>query len=76
MVKSRTTLTVDQDVLRSVKVGAARSGKGDSEVGGEVLRRDLGLDLLDQLWARNQMRENEAVDLAAEAQHMTRPVKR
>lgn len=72
MSKTRTTLTIDEDVLRAVKVRAARLGKGDSEVIEEALRRDLGLDLLDRLWARNDLSETEAVDLAVEAQHASR----
>lgn len=72
MPKTRTTVTIEQDVLRAVKVRAARTGKGDSEVIEEAVRRHLGLDLLDQLWARNTMSENEAIDLAVEAQHKTR----
>jgi hypothetical protein len=38
----RTTLAIDEDVLRWVKIRAARSGKGDSAVIEESLRRDLG----------------------------------
>ncbi len=72
MAKVRTTLTIDEEVLRAVKVRAARSGKGDSEVIEEALRRDLGLDLLERLWARNQLSEQEAVTLAVEAQHASR----
>jgi predicted CopG family antitoxin len=70
--KIRTTLTIDDEVLRAVKVRAARSGKGDSEVIEEALRRDLGLDLLERLWARNSLSEQEATRLAVEAQHATR----
>jgi len=72
MAKVRTTLTVDADVLRAVKVRAARSGKGDSEVIEEALRRDLGLDLLDRLWAANGLAEETALALGVEAQHQTR----
>jgi len=72
MPKTRTTMTIDQDVLRAVKVRAARTGKGDGEVIEEALRHHLGLDLLDRLWARNDMEEQGAVDLAVEAQHTTR----
>lgn len=72
MAKVRTTLTVDAEVLRAVKVRAARSGKGDSEVIEEALRRDLGLDLLERLWARNQLSEEEATAIAVEAQHEAR----
>jgi hypothetical protein len=72
MAKVRTTLTIDEEVLRAVKVRSARTGKGDSEVIEEALRRELGLDLLDRLWQRNDLDEEQAVELAAEAQHKTR----
>lgn len=72
MPRVRTTLTIDEDVLRAIKVRAARTGRGDSEVIEEALRRDLGLDLLERLWARNLLPEAEATKLAVEAQHATR----
>lgn len=72
MPKVRTTLTIDEDVLRAVRVQAARTGKGDSEVIEEALRRDLGLDLLERLWASPGLSEDAAAELAVEAQHATR----
>lgn len=72
MAKVRTTLTIDPEVLRAVKVRAARLGKGDSDVIEEALRRDLGLELLDRLWAANDLDEADALALAVEAQHRTR----
>jgi hypothetical protein len=72
MAKTRTTLTVEDEVLRAVKVRAARTGKGESQVIEEALRRDLGLDLLDQIWAHGTMNEEEAMALAIEAQHRAR----
>ncbi|MBJ7331918.1 MAG: ribbon-helix-helix protein, CopG family [Solirubrobacteraceae bacterium] len=72
MAKVRTTLSVDPEVLRAVKLRAAHTGKGESEVIEEALRRELGLDLLDQLWAKADMGEDDAMDLAVEAQHATR----
>jgi len=72
MPKVRTTLTVDEDVLRAVKVHAARTGKGDSEVIEEALRRQLGFELLERLWGANDLSEDDAVALAVEAQHETR----
>lgn len=72
MTKVRTTLTIDPAVLRAVKVRAARLGKGDSDVIEDALRRDLGLDLLDRLWAANDLDEDAALTLAVEAQHLTR----
>lgn len=73
MPKVRTTLTIDEEVLRWVKIRAARTGKGDSVVIEDALRRDLGLDVLDRLWEANDMPEDEAAALAVEAQHRTRP---
>jgi len=72
MSKVRTTVTLDEEILRWVKVRAARQGKGDSQVIEESLRRDLGLELLERLWDRNKMGEDEAMRLALEAQHRTR----
>jgi len=72
VAKVRTTLTIDEGVLRAVKIRAARTGRGDSEVIEEALRRDLGLGLLERLWEQNRVPEQEAVALAVEAQHATR----
>lgn len=73
MPKTRTTLTIDEDLLRAVKVRAARTGKRDSEVIEEAVRKEMGFDLLDRLWTRNDLSEDEAMDLAREAQTSTRP---
>jgi hypothetical protein len=76
MRKVRTTLTLDEEVMRLVKVRAARQGKGDSEVIEESLRRDLGLDLLNRLWSKDRLSEEQAMKLAVEAQHATRARRR
>ena len=72
MAKVRTTVTLNEEVLKMAKVRAARLGKGDSEVIKDSLRRDLGLDLLDRLWSQNKMSEGQAMRLAVQAQHSTR----
>ena len=65
MSKTRTTVTLDEDVFRAVKIKAARTGKRDSEVIEESLRRDLGLDDLAQLWAKvTPAPEGEGMKLA------------
>ena len=76
MAKVRTTVTLDEEVLRWVKVRAARMGKGDSQVIEDSLRRDLGLELLEKLWSENLMDESESMSLALEAQHSTRSRRR
>lgn len=70
--KVRTTLTIDEDVLRAVKIRAARAGRRDSDLIEESLRRDLGLNVLDEIWARQEMGEDEAMELALEAQAAVR----
>jgi hypothetical protein len=72
MSKVRTTLTIDESVMKAVKMRAARTGRGDSQVIEESLRRDMGLDLLERLWERNDVPERDAEALAVEAQHRTR----
>lgn len=76
MPKVRTTLTIDNEVLRAVKLRAARSGRGDSEVIEVALRRDLGLDFLERMWERATLSPDEADALAVEAQHATRGPRR
>jgi hypothetical protein len=76
MSKVRTTLTIDESVMRAVKMRAARTGRGDSQVIEESLRRDMGLDLLERLWEKNDLPERDAEALAVEAKHKTRPRRR
>jgi hypothetical protein len=69
---------MDEEVLRAVRIKAARTGKGDSEVIEETLRRDLGLDALAEIWARveNPLSEKESLDLAvAEVHEMRREMR-
>jgi len=72
MAKVRTTLTVEESVLRAVKLRAAQTGKGDSEVIEDALRRDLGLDLFEKLWKNAELGEEDAMELALEAQRAAR----
>lgn len=65
-------MTLDERVLRAVRVKAARTGRSTSEVIEEALRRVLGLDPLDRAWAGADLGEEEAMRLAVEAQHEAR----
>jgi hypothetical protein len=73
MAKVRTTLTIDEDGLKWVKIRAARTGVSDSAMIEESLRSDVKLDVLDELRANATMSEAKASELAVEAQHATRP---
>jgi hypothetical protein len=72
VAKARTTVTLDERVLRAVRVKAARTGRRDSDVIEEALRRDLGLDLVERLWEAADVPEEDALRLAVEAQHEAR----
>jgi hypothetical protein len=65
MAKIRTTVTLDEEVFRAVKIKAAQTGKRDSQVIEESLRRDLGVDDLADNWARvTPASEGEGLKLA------------
>lgn len=67
MSKARTTVTLDEDVFRAVKIKAARTGKRDSQVIEESLRRDLGVDDLADIWAKvTPVSEDEGLELAGD----------
>jgi len=67
MTKARTTVTLDEDVFRAVKIKAARTGKRDSQVIEESLRRDLGVDDLAEIWAKvTPIAGDEGMDLATD----------
>jgi plasmid stability protein len=73
MPKTRTTVTLDQDVIRAVKIRAARSGRSVSEVIEDSLRRDLGIGALEQLWAGvKPAPEAEGIELADAELHALR----
>jgi hypothetical protein len=72
MVKTKTTVYMDRELLRAVKVFAARRGKKEYEVFDDALRRYLGLELLDRVAARSDLGEKEALQLAYEELHASR----
>jgi hypothetical protein len=72
MSKTTTTLTIDENIWRAVRARAARTGRGLSDVVEAALRKDLGVDLVDRLWDRNDLTEDEAMALALEARATAR----
>lgn len=77
MAKTRTTLTIDEEVLRAVRIRAARTGKRDSEVIEDSLRRDLALDALEKIWAKvKPASEEESLNLAYAELHAMRRERR
>lgn len=50
MARRKTTIYVDEDLLRAAKVHAARNDLRDSDVIEAALRKFLGLELLESIW--------------------------
>lgn len=66
MARAKTTIYIDPELLRAAKVAAARLGKKDYEVFEDALRAYLGIDVLERLWQRADLSEEEALALAYE----------
>jgi cell division inhibitor SulA len=58
--------------LLAKRVKAARTGRRDSKVIEQALRRDLGLELFERIWAKANLGEAEALTLVVEEQHKAR----
>ncbi|MGQ0849213.1 MAG: hypothetical protein ACT4OP_08870 [Actinomycetota bacterium] len=65
MARRKTTVYIDERVLRAAKVYAARKGVRDSEVIETALREYLGLDVLEPVWERNRDLDPEEADQLA-----------
>jgi len=74
--KRKATFYIAEDVLRAAKVRAARTDQRDSQVVEQALRGYLGFDVLDRVWARSQLSEKEAMDLAVSEVRAVRRRKR
>ena len=62
MAKVKTTLSIDERLLRQVRVRAARTGRRDSEVLEAALREGLGI--IDRIRSKADLGEEEAYELA------------
>jgi hypothetical protein len=73
VAKRKTTVYVDEDVLRAAKVMAARTGRRDSEIFEAALREYAGFSVIDRIRARNtDLSPEDAERLANEAVHESR----
>ena len=72
MARKKTTVYVEEDILRAAKVSAAREGRHDYEVFEDALKAYLGMDVLEAVWARSDLTEDEAMELAVSEIHAMR----
>ncbi len=71
MGRKKTTVYIDDELLRAAKVAAARSGKREYEVFEDALRQHLGLaGVIERIWAgispQDAPSEQEAARIATE----------
>lgn len=75
MARKKTTVYLDEGLLKQAKIAAVRSGKHDYEVIEAALRRYLGLEVVDRVWSRNAanpLDPDRALALAYEELEATR----
>lgn len=66
----KTTLSIDEALMRRIRVRAARTGRSDSDVLEATLRAGLGI--IDRIRAKAGMSEEGAVQLADRVIHDVR----
>ena len=66
MRRQKTTVYLDEQVLRAAKVLAARTGQREYEIVNAALRSYLGLAAVERVWGRSGLSEEEASALARE----------
>jgi len=72
MAKVKTTVYVDEDVLRQIRVAAARRGRTVSELVEDALRRATLSGLIESIRSRSDLSEAEALELADSELHAMR----
>ncbi|MGH2825416.1 MAG: ribbon-helix-helix protein, CopG family [Actinomycetota bacterium] len=70
MAKVKTTLSLDEELMRHVRVRAARTGRTQSDVLEQALREGLGV--VGRIRAKQTVDEEEALSLASRAVHEVR----
>jgi predicted transcriptional regulator len=63
-MKRKTTVYLEDELLRALKVAAARSGQREYQVVEQALRSHLGMELLEKAGLRSPLNEKEALALA------------
>ncbi|TMI93686.1 MAG: hypothetical protein E6H00_00820 [Bacillati bacterium ANGP1] len=72
MARKKTTVYIDEALLKATKVLAARTGKKEYEIFEDALRGYLGLGALERIWGRSKMTEKDALVLAYRELHAAR----
>lgn len=73
MSRKKTTLHMDEDLLRSARLLAERTNRSEDEIFEEALRRYLNLQVLEKVWSRSDLPDADtALELAYDELHAMR----
>ncbi|MGH2371915.1 MAG: hypothetical protein ACRDIC_00345 [bacterium] len=72
MAKKKTTVYIEEDLLKAAKIAAARAGKKEYQVFEDALRQYLGLGVVERIWRRGSLSEGQALRLAYKELHAAR----
>ncbi|MDP9380173.1 MAG: ribbon-helix-helix protein, CopG family [Chloroflexota bacterium] len=72
MAKKDITISLDERLLEAVEELAAHKGKEVQEVLEELLNHYLLFEVLEQVWSRSNLGEEEALKLAYDELHRSR----
>ena len=72
MAKVKTTVYLEEDMLREIRVAAARRGRSVSELVEDALRRSMLSGLIESVRSRSDLSEEEALELAYSELHAMR----
>lgn len=59
MAATRVTLSIEEGLLRSTRIAAARAGKRDSEIVEEALREYLGFGIVERIQERSEFKDTD-----------------
>lgn len=71
-MKRKTTIYIDDSVLRALKIAATRAGQHDYELIEQALRSHLGMELLQRTGSDPSLGEKKAMKIAYDELHRSR----
>lgn len=64
MARKKTTVYIEEDLLKAAKIAATRSGKRNYQVLEEALRQYLGARVIERAWRKSRLSGDRALRLA------------
>jgi predicted transcriptional regulator len=70
--RKKATVYLDENLLRAAKILAARTDRKDYEVLEAALRQYMGVEVLERVWSRSDLSDDEALEIAYRELHAAR----